>query len=233
MNIDQLANNYKHKQEVGGATTPVLKSIVKKAKPYIKKIIHKLDVPSGIEYSQQDLEQEANLMVVKALRNYDRASEAKFSTYMHLRVHGKLIGYMRKHDKLTRTQRNRAGKVRKAVHSLSQELGREPSCKEIADEIGHSTKEVRRFIRQMNSRNKSNYEDEKDTLESLEGTLEKSTEMSDELKEKMRSLDVRSRVILILVFYHDLTTKQIGKIVDIHQHYVSTLKQRALKSLRE
>lgn len=230
--LDTLADTYHSVSSLSDRSEQQLKTqIIEKAEPYIRKIMNRVNVPTGIEYGDDDLKQEAYYMVIKALENYDPSKDNKFSTYMYIRVRGRIIQYVRNNDSLTRTQRNKVGEIRKARHELEQEKDRKPSPSEIATAIGRSAKDVRALIKAENSRQSSELDGK---VFDHEGSRDQRLERKfrkEEVQHKLSKIPVRERVILILYFYLDLTGKEIAEVVDLNHSYVYQMKSQALDRL--
>lgn len=205
--------------------------LIEKAKPYVSKILKRINVPNGVEFGYDDLQQEAMFMVHKAYINYNPDSSNKFSTYMYIRVRGRIIQYIRNQDTLTRTQRNKVGELRKAKHELEQEKGRKPTPSELATAVGRSVDDVTSLLQAENSRQASElkgkvFDHEGSRDDRLERILER-----DDLMHKLEKIPVRSRVILILYFFFDMTGKEIAEVVDLNHSYVYQMKNNALERL--
>lgn len=239
-NLDQLADTLKSLESEETRFTTKEKALekqnlqaqlIEKAEPYVSKILKQIDVPNGIEFGYPDLRQEAMYMVHKSYVMYDPEMDNKFSTYMYIRVRGRVIQYIRNQDNLTRTQRNQVGELRKARHELAQEKGREPSPSELATAVGRSEKDVITLIKADNSRQASELKDKVFDHEGSRDSALQSNLDRNYLIEKMKSIPVRDRVILILYFFFGLTGKEIAKVVDLNHSYIYQLKNDALSRL--
>jgi len=231
MTLDQLAD--KIKQPGGDAGQQQAGELCEKAKPYIYKIIKRLDIPKGIEYGSEDLEQEAMIAVLESLEKYQPSRASKFSTYMYIRVRGKLISYLRKHDTLSRGERNRVGELRDARHTLEQEHGRYPAVTELAELLDTTPEAVRASLTAEATRQSSSIDSEDVPPQGeLDRSLERKFTRS-YLFHKLGQLPVQSRVMLILVFFYGLTRKQTKKVLGVSYSLVWTLQDRALTWLRE
>src|SRR5699024_10713286 len=123
-------------------------------------------------------------------------------------IRGNIIDYLRKVDQLPRTQRKNYGEVKHAIKQLSQQLGREPTDEEVANELGMPIDDYLQLLSNVQQRNtlsldkpfsneNSNsfyevYADPK--APSPDSDLEKK-EMAQTLKEKIGQLNDRNRLI--------------------------------------
>lgn len=227
--IDNLAIKYKT-----GDLTPFkadrLKSeVIEHAQGYINSILKKTNVPRNVPYDYDDLKQEANMMVLRALENFDVDNGAKFSTYMYLRVSGRVVSYIRKHDILTRGKRKLLGELKGARHSMEQSLGRTVTYKEISDEIGISPDVINTLSEaEALRRSGSNDCSSGTSKEILDNSLEEKFD-KDWLFWKLSKLPVRDRLLLVAMFLLDLDGRECAMLLDYNdRHYIYRLKNKIL-----
>ena len=97
------------------------------------------------------IEAEARSLAVKALRSYDPSRGAQVSTHVTTNLRS-LNRYVKKHQNFTRiveAQANRIGDYQRAIDTLKEDLGRDPTQQEIADHMKISLKKVERLAQEM------------------------------------------------------------------------------------
>ncbi len=90
----------------------------------------------GVE--QEDLEQVAAMALMKALDRFEPERGFKFSTFAMPTIAGEVRNYLRDKGgtiRVSRDTRSRLFQLRKAADKLTQQLQREPSLKELAQEM--------------------------------------------------------------------------------------------------
>jgi RNA polymerase primary sigma factor len=104
----------------------------------------RLVVKIAAEFTQHglplgDLISEGNLGLIKAVERYQPARGGRFATYAAWWVRASMqraLGEQGHVARLTPVAAGKLAKLRRAAHSLSGELGREPTDEELAEELG-------------------------------------------------------------------------------------------------
>lgn len=118
----------------GYSVTDNMQLLYENNMPLIKKFIK----PYTAYECADDLLQEAYFGLWKAVQHYESSRNVRFLTYAEYWIKQSLQRYMEKCGSIVRISsytRQRIGRYRKTVQALEQELGREPTTKEIADKM--------------------------------------------------------------------------------------------------
>jgi RNA polymerase sigma factor for flagellar operon FliA len=91
--------------------------------------------PQGL-LSYEDLLQEGTFGFIQAVLNHDTSRKAKISTYAYVRIRGAILDALRVAYTLTRKRQHFGDMVERASDGLRADLGREPTRKELAEELG-------------------------------------------------------------------------------------------------
>ncbi len=129
------------------------------------------------------------------------------------------------------------GPLRDAIGSLSTTLGRAPTPREIASELGVSVDHVTEALNAQQAYSTSPLEilvgdtgtSPADVLGGIDGELE-IAQYRHELRRALDDLPSRDRAIVVLRFFGDLT--QIGARLGLSQMHVSRLLISSLTTLR-
>jgi RNA polymerase sigma-B factor len=200
---------------------------------------------------REDLEQSAYLGLVKAANGFDPNHGEDFLSFAVPTIAGEVKRYFRDHTWIVRPPRRLQElrvEVMAASSRLGQGLGRSPNVSEIAAELHVSEDDVIESLASAHcyharsldepvlvpdgTPGESNGMSPADVLGEDDIRLDLVEEMLS-LKPLVANLPSRSRRIVTLWLFHDLTQAQIGEQVGVTQTQVSRLLKGALDELRQ
>jgi RNA polymerase primary sigma factor len=197
-----------------------------------------------------DLINEGNIGLIKAANRFDETKGFKFISYAVWWIRQSILQSLAEHSRIVRLPLNKittANKVHRTFFELIQKFHREPSIKEIADELKIAPEDVRKVMSNSEknvSMDAPINDDENmnlysimidDNSESPEKNLIKQS-LTSELKRILATLPYRESEIIKqyygLELQHPLTLEEIGINFDITRERVRQLKSRTLKVLK-
>jgi len=197
-----------------------------------------------------DLINEGNLGLIRAAHKFDETKGIKFISYAVWWIRQAILQALAEQSRIVRVPLNRAGalhRIGKRSSVLLQELGREPTPEEIADELDLSHEEVERTLALSQSHLSLDApltpgEDSR-LLDYLPDHLSPAPDdetyeraLSTTLEEALSTLKEREAKILRLYFGIDgeepMTLEEIGSLLGITRERVRQIKERALVRLR-
>lgn len=190
-----------------------------------------------------DLFQVGCIGLMKAIDNFDVSQNVQFSTYAVPMIIGEIRRYLRDNNsiRVSRSIKDTAYKALQAKEKLFFQNSREPTIKEIADELGMPTEDIViafDAIQDTVSLFDPVYQEGNDTLCVMDQV--KDTEQSSEvwdrnltLNNALDRLSERERKIIQLRFYEGLTQTEIAEEIGISQAQVSRLEKTALKHINK
>jgi RNA polymerase sigma-B factor len=195
--------------------------------------------------TQEDLVQVATLGLIHALDRYDHTHRVKFSTYAMPTIVGEIKRHLRDktwHVKVPRWLLEMSLSARRADKVLALRLGRAPTVKEIAAEIGASEDtalealEVGRIAQAASLDTPlERHEEGGATLMDLIGGVDQALHDLDafaDLQHALSRLEPRERQVIRLRFFGELSQRQIAQRIGLSQMQVSRLERRAMEKLR-
>jgi RNA polymerase sigma-B factor len=190
-----------------------------------------------------DLVQVALVGLIKAVDRFEPDREVKFTTYASATIVGELKRHFRDKGWAVRVPRRlqESGmRVSRAVVTLSQDLGRSPTIREVGTLTELSDEEVLEAMdaanaysaRSLDARVDDEGTTELDRLRDDDDSLDRMVGWASAAP-AIRALPERERTILYLRFFHGQTQSEIAHELDMSQMHVSRLLSRALQKLRD
>ncbi len=192
-------------------------------------------------YEPDDLFQIGSIGLLKSVDKFDLSYDVKFSTYAVPMIIGEIQRFIRDDGtvKVSRSLKEMGNKIRKAKDELSKKFGRVPTVSELADHLEYSVEEVimaQEASRAPSSIHETVYENDGDPITLLDQIADNSdNKWFDKiaLKEAIRELDDRERLIVYLRYYKDQTQSEVADRLGISQVQVSRLEKKILQTMKD
>jgi len=215
----------------------------------------RLVVKIALEYGNYgvpllDLISEGNIGLMRAVERFDK-SKGKLSTFAAYWINQRIKRALANQSKTIRIPVHlveKISKLRSLASQMGQTLGREPTMKEIANEVGLSLPKLKRLwtmSQQTTSLDQTLGNDSEQTIsdvvtdESMLNPAEivSNRETREELEAALHTLNPRERKIITARFGlnggEPLTLEKIGSKLKYSREYVRQLQGTALKKLRK
>lgn len=189
-----------------------------------------------------DLFQIGVVGLIKAINNFDLTKEVRFSTYCVPMISGELRRHLRDYNqiKVSRSLRDLAYKAIQAKEQLTNQLQREPTMEEIAEEIGEKRADIVIALESISdpiSLYEPVYSDAGDTLYVMDQISDQESAESwiaqFSMRDAMRALEKREKNILYLRFLCGKTQTEVAKEIGISQAQVSRLEKGAIAKIKD
>ena len=193
----------------------------------------------------EDLVQVGTIGLIKSIDRFDLERGVEFSTYATPTIIGEVKRYFRDKGWAIRVPR-RLQELRMQISSttaeLTQELGRSPTPRELAQAIGCSVEEIIEGIESSNAYSTLSLDAADDTgdeggvsmldMMGLDDAELEHIEIRESLKPLLEALPPREKRILLLRFFRNKTQSEIADEIGVSQMHVSRLLSRTLDELR-
>lgn len=193
--------------------------------------------------SADDLFQVGCIGLMKAIDNFDRSLDVKFSTYAVPMIIGEVRRYLRDNNsiRVSRSLRDIAYKAISAKENLLKKNNQEPTIEDIAKEIDIDKDEIMYAldaIASPMSLYEPVYQEGGDTLYIMDQVSDKKNKEENwveelSLREALDRLSERENKIIKLRFFEGKTQTEVADEISISQAQVSRLEKAALKNMRE
>lgn len=215
--------------------------------PLIKFIAQKIAsrLPSNIELD--DLVSCGVIGLMDAIDKFDPTRDNKFKTYAEFRIRGAILDELRAQDWVPRSVREKAKMVEKAYAKLESEYGRPATDDEMCKELNCTQDEFHDLLNKSKSVSLLNIDDSatfnrgdkklmaglmEDSRTSNPFTMVSHKNLRDKIKEGIKGLPEKQRLVLSLYYFEDLNLKEIGQVLDVTESRVSQLHTQAIMKLK-
>ncbi len=197
---------------------------------------------TGRNTEYEDLVQIGTIGMLKAAKSFDISFGTVFSTYAVPLIIGEIRRFLRDDGmiKVSRDVRKKGTVIMKAKEEFIRIHQREPKISELSELCGMSSEDIVYALDAVcpvySLQETIGGEEDGTTLESLTPASENEIEnMTDKLalSEAISKLDERSRQIVILRFYKDMSQQQTAEILGITQVKVSREEKKIFEFLRQ
>ena len=190
-----------------------------------------------------DLFQIGCIGLIKAVDKFDLSFNVQFSTYAIPMILGEIRRYFRDDGfiKVSRSLKELSIKARDISEKLEQKMGRPPSIKELAEELGEEPENIIHAMEASRTPESlfREYEDEDgsenrliDRIAAQDNDKESDTVEKISLYRALKQLPSREKTLIWMRYYSGQTQQSVAKELGISQVQVSRLEKKILELLR-
>lgn len=215
--------------------------------PLVKFIAQKIAsrLPSNIELD--DLISCGVIGLMDAIQKFDPSRDNKFKTYAEFRIRGAILDELRSQDWVPRSVREKSKQLEKAYAKLEREFGRPATDDEMCVELECSLEEFHDMLNKSKSVSLLNIDDSasfnRGDKRLMMGLLEHRRSSNpfsavnyksaqNLIKDGIKGLPEKQRLVLSLYYFEDLNLKEIGQVLDVTESRVSQLHTQAIMKLK-
>jgi RNA polymerase sigma factor for flagellar operon FliA len=185
--------------------------------------------------------------LMSALESFEVSRGLAFSTYAVPRIRGAILDELRRQDHVPRSIRRKTREISHARESLMRLLGRQPSDKELAEEMNIDVQTLWRWESDVESavqvpldRTAGDFDGampspveylSSDDDEGADARLSREQEVG-LLRDAILALKEQERTVLSLYYFEELKLHEIAEILGLTESRVSQIRSKALIRLR-
>tara|TARA_B100000989_G_C19469492_1_gene439970 strand:- start:230 stop:940 length:711 start_codon:yes stop_codon:yes gene_type:complete len=188
----------------------------------------------------EDLIQQGMEGLINAAQKYTQKDGVDFKSYAYLRIRGSIIDYLRKNSNLCRTTIKKKQEFEKLQFHLQNKLGREPSKKELIDELKISEDEFSYWETAFEANKIQSIDAAYDEFSIIFAS--KNDNPEEELNNKqfkeiiklaLKELNQREALVTQLYYVEELNVYEIAEVLEISTGRVSQIKKTIIHKLRK
>ncbi|MCL6442175.1 MAG: sigma-70 family RNA polymerase sigma factor [Alicyclobacillus sp.] len=187
-----------------------------------------------------DLVNAGVLGLYTALERFDDAKGIPFGAFAQRHVRGRILDEIARHRQIPRGLRDKQRMLNMAYDTLSQRLLRDPTDKELAEELQITVDDLHQWwsdlgwtsafsLEALESAGAGDIPDDpaRDPFHQLDADAAR-----DLLARALKRLTLREQQVLWAYYQEDCTLKEIGEILDLSESQVSRIRSKAIMRLR-
>lgn len=215
--------------------------------PLVKFIAQRIAsrLPNSIELD--DLISCGVIGLMDAIDKFDPTKDNKLKTYAECRIRGAILDELRAQDWVPRSIRDKAKLIERTFLRLESSLGRPPTDDEMCDDLKCSVETYYELLNETKSAYVLNIDDialfnkkehramfQKDSVGRQVSPLNivEKKDVASKIREGIRMLPEKQRIVLSLYYFEELNLKEIGQILDVTESRVSQLHTQAVMKLK-
>jgi len=208
--------------------------------PTVRAIASEISNHLPTHVTVDDLAQQGALGLLAAMDAYESDRGVPFHLYAKHRIRGQIFDHLREIDFVGRTTRANHKALDRAVHGLTQSLGREPEEHELAESIGLSVEKLRakeRRLYQFGLYRHAEWVDQ-ETAQARSGDEDPElcslrSDAKDLLGDAVARLPPRYQRVVRLYHVEGWTMQRIGDELGVNESRVSQIHKVAMRLLRQ
>ncbi len=211
--------------------------LVRKHAALVLRIARRVRRRTGYAVELDDLVCEGTIGLLQAAERFDPARETDFEHLASVRVHGAMLDSLRRLDPLSQRRRREARKHQRMRERLEGELGRPPQPEEMATALGVPMDEYYRLAEELSMQAPLSLDelgsDIRDGTAGRQDLALHAKDRSARIKEVIETLPEKQRLVLSLVYYNELSQKEVATVLAVTEARVSQLHKEAIERLRK
>ncbi len=212
-------------------------ALVTENMPLIKSIVKRY---GNVHVEYEDLMQLGAMGLIKAVNNFDRAYNVKFSTYAVPMIAGEIKRFIRDDGavKVSRALKTLSVKMHAYIDEYIQTNGESPSLDKLSEVFGVDKQEIV-FAMDSNKYPLSIYEkfDDESSGSIIDRLPAKGNgdELIDNilLKKLLAELPEREKTVIKLRYYKDMTQSEVAKVLGVSQVQISRIESKVIGKMRK
>ncbi len=197
-------------------------------------------LPSSVDSG--DLISSGVFGLIDAIERFDTDRGVKFETFAVPRIRGAIYDGLRQVDWVPRSVRSRARNVERAFSELEHKLGRAPTDEELSEQLRITPEELAKWLSAIASTTVGPLDRaiaagaEPSAPDNAMGgspaAVVEDRELSHLMREEIKKLPEREKLVLSLYYDEGLTLSEIGDVLGVTESRVSQIHTKSVLHLR-
>ena len=217
---------------------------IERYSPLVRRMAHHMLARLPASVQLDDIVQAGLIGLMDALNRYEESQGTQFETYASQRIRGAMLDELRSNDWLPRGLRRSLRDIEAAIAKLEQKLGRAPTEREMARQMGISLTEYQQQLQQARGYQLFHLEDFNagDDDQFLDRHCpDESTEPFGNLRDErfraalIKAIDLlpeREKQLMGMYYEQELNFREIAAVFEVSESRICQLHTQAVARLR-
>jgi RNA polymerase sigma factor for flagellar operon FliA len=217
---------------------------IERYSPLVKRMAHHMRAKLPQSVQLDDIIQAGLIGLMDAISRFQENQGTQFETYATQRIRGAILDELRSNDWLPRGLRRSMREIEGAISRLEQTLGRMPTEREMAKEMGISLKEYQQRLQEARGYQLFHIEDftsgeddgflDRNFPDDAANPLERlqDSRLRGALVQAIKELPERERLLMGLYYDKELNFREIAAVLEVSESRVCQLHTQAVARLR-
>jgi len=181
--------------------------------------------------------------LIEAVDRYDPSRSVPLKTYARHRIHGAVVDALRAADWVPRSVRRKADRIERTRARLHESLGRKPTRAEMATNLRVPVKKYDAMVKDSQIRpllsldapiGQGNTTPLVEQVPTHDNLLQRwqHRELKEATMKALQRLPERERTAIALYYLHELSLKEVGKVLGVTESRACQLCSQGVKRLR-
>lgn len=210
--------------------------------PLVKYVAGRVGVGLPRNVEQSDLVSFGVFGLIDAIERFDTERGVKFETFAVPRIRGAIYDGLRQLDWVPRSVRSRARNVEKSFSELEHKLGRGPTDEELSEHLRITPEELTKWLSAIASTTIGPLDRAiaagaepsapDNAMSGSPAAVVEDRELSYLMREEIKKLPDREKLVLSLYYDEGLTLSEIGEVLGVTESRVSQIHTKSVLHLR-
>lgn len=219
-------------------------ALVEEHLPLVTQVVHQLAARFPAHCDRSELTRAGTMGLIDAARRFDPTRCPSFAMFASHRISGAVLDALRATDWAPRSVRRQSREIEAHRDDLTTRLGRPPTTNELAASVGTTVARVQHVEARLHRSvmlSLERLEDETGDSYLSEGAPDgsadplavlESNEMHAYLRDAVRVLPERHRLVIIGIFFEGRTGEEMGALLGVTESRVSQIRAEAYAMMR-